>query len=79
MEDNLTPWERFKKAQGETRPWDFINPDTEYMSKEDADARYSICLECPSLGQVAKVCSECKCFMPAKVKLALAKCPVGKW
>jgi hypothetical protein len=79
MEENLTPWEKFKKAQGETRPWDFANPTTEYASKEDSDNRYSICLECPSIGQTTKICSECKCFMPAKVKLAKAKCPLGKW
>ena len=43
MEENLTPWQRYKKNLGETRPWDFINPNTEYVHKTVADKRYEIC------------------------------------
>lgn len=63
----------------EVRPWDFLNPNTEYASKEIAEERYSICVDCPRFTSLTKMCKECGCFMVAKTKLKNAHCPIGKW
>lgn len=49
------------------------------IAKQDiAQARYNICKECNDFTSL-KLCSNCNCFMPVKVKFALANCPKGKW
>ena len=75
----MTFLERWRESLGETRPWDFIKPDTELASKELASERYSICLSCPLFISTTKQCSKCGCFMSAKTRLAKAECPEGKW
>jgi hypothetical protein len=40
--------------------------------------RYNICVSCDSFTKI-KTCKKCGCIMPLKVKVATAKCPVGKW
>jgi hypothetical protein len=45
--------------------------------EETALTRLNICNGCDRLH--ARICGECKCFMPMKVKLAHAECPIGKW
>ena len=77
-EDNLTPWQRYKKNLGETRPWDMLNPAA-YTTEEIANARYEICASCPELISATKQCKKCGCFMVAKTKLEKATCPIGKW
>jgi hypothetical protein len=59
-------------------PVDFLNPRTQYADKDTRLARLNICRKCEQLTSV-KICSICKCFMPAKVKLADAECPKGAW
>lgn len=71
-------WENYKAKLGETRPWDFLNPKTQYVDKETAQKRYDICKSCPQL-LPTKQCNECKCFMKSKVTLAMAECPLHKW
>ena len=74
-------WEKIKSFidSDEVKPWDFLNRSTPYASDEEAGERYSICLECPELSKLTKRCNECGCFMAAKTKLKLAKCPLNKW
>ncbi len=79
MAEELSAWQRYKQNLGETRPWDFLDINTEYLSKEDADARLDICKACPELIQITTTCKKCGCFMAAKVKLAKASCPLNKW
>lgn len=67
-----------KQAQGKTSPVDFLNAYTEYADETTAENRLKVCEECPHL-MVTKQCSECLCFMPAKVKLLHAVCPKGLW
>lgn len=74
-----TPWQRYKKNLGDTRPWDMINPNIDKASEEEAAARYKTCLSCPELIKVTKQCKKCGCFMAAKTKLQGATCPLGKW
>lgn len=78
-EEKLTPWQQYKKNLGETRPWQLLNPATQYAAEEDAAMRFEICLSCPELIKLTKQCKKCGCFMAAKTKLAAAECPLGKW
>lgn len=77
-------WEQWKnnntrrQETGVVRPWDFVNPNTEYVADDEEEYRYSICQDCPHL-TIAKTCTQCGCFMPAKTKLLHANCPLNKW
>lgn len=79
MSEELSPWQKYKKNLGDTRPWDLLNPDTEWASEEKAAERFDICNSCPELLRLTKQCKQCGCFMAAKTKLELAVCPMGKW
>lgn len=79
MADKLTPWQKYKQSLGETRPWDIVNPNTEWASEEKSAKRYDICKACPELIKLTNQCKKCGCFMVAKTKLELATCPLGKW
>lgn len=46
--------------------------------KELINKRMNICKECPELTKV-RTCKKCGCFMPAKIRLASATCPLNKW
>lgn len=72
-------WKQWKENLGETRPWDLINPTTEYVSKEIAEKRFLICRSCPELIKLTKQCKKCGCLMHLKTKLENATCPIGKW
>lgn len=77
--ENLTPWQKYKKNLGETRPWDLANPNIEHVPDEVQKERYSICLACPELIKLTKQCKKCGCLMHLKTKLPAAVCPIGKW
>lgn len=72
-------WQKYKEKLGETRPWDLLNPATEYVDSAIAEQRYDICLSCPQLLKSTKQCKECGCFMLIKTKMQDAECPLGKW
>jgi hypothetical protein len=40
--------------------------------------RIELCKSCDRLNTF-NLCKECSCFMPAKVRLKKARCPLGKW
>ncbi|CAB4128608.1 hypothetical protein UFOVP225_46 [uncultured Caudovirales phage] len=61
------------------RPWDLINPHTEYVTKEEAAIRLDICKSCPELIQGLLQCKQCGCFMKAKTMIKHAECPLHKW
>jgi hypothetical protein len=48
------------------------------MIATDAAERMAICRKCPELWK-GKICKKCGCVMRLKVKLAIARCPLGKW
>lgn len=79
MSEEKSIWQKYKENLGDTRPWDMLNPETEWASEEVAEKRYSICQECPELIKLTKQCKKCGCFMFAKTKLEKAECPLGKW
>ena len=75
----ISPWQKWKSNLGETRPWDLVNPNSEWADISVSEERYSICQKCPELLSLTKQCKKCGCFMAAKTKLANATCPLGKW
>ena len=79
MEEELTPWQKYKQSLGETRPWDLLKSDTKYVDDEIQQFRFNVCLQCPELISLTKQCKKCGCFMSAKTKLEKAVCPLGKW
>lgn len=80
----MTPWEEWKKKnaekqrQGIVSPAAFFNPETVYADKDLEDQRLAICKDCEHY-LVTTQCSQCGCFMPAKVKLLYSSCPKGLW
>lgn len=78
-EENLTPWQRYKKNLGETRPWDLIKPNVAHVDEGVQKSRMDICSSCPELIDLTKQCKKCGCIMPLKTKLSAATCPLGKW
>ena len=80
----VSHWDEWKKKNakrqetGVVRPWDVINPETQYMEPEDAKARLDICNNCEFLNALHQ-CQKCGCVMPVKVTLKHASCPIGKW
>lgn len=80
------------EAPKKVRPWDLLQKyvpgaSPSRVSDEDAATRLAICDECPRLRKktnrhgLKSTCEECNCFMPEKVKLAGAYCPLTppKW
>lgn len=59
------------------RPWDVLNPHTQYVSSEVAERRMNVCRSCPRLS--LGVCRSCGCYMPLKTRMAHAECPEGLW
>ena len=80
----MTPWQEWKKKNAErqesgvVRPWDIVNPDTEYAPVDEIQRRMKICEDCEHY-LASKQCSQCGCFMPLKTRLVHAVCPVDKW
>ena len=75
----MSAWEEYKKKLGDTRPWDVLNPKTEWLSDEDTSARLDICRSCEFFNNLTKQCKQCGCMMHLKAKMKESSCPVGKW
>ena len=50
-----------------------------YLKTDEAYERVKICESCDKYLRLAKICGECKCFVPAKSRLRYANCPLNKW
>jgi hypothetical protein len=50
-----------------------------FASREDSKKRYSICNSCDNFLHKTKMCKKCRCYMPIKVILANAMCPISQW
>ena len=44
-----------------------------------AKERYDICKNCNLFNKMLRVCMDCHCFMPVKVRIQSVSCPLGKW
>ena len=62
---------------------DYLNGSIEYVAHHVKDARSATCKSCDKLIHIPMTrlgtCSQCGCFMDAKVTLARASCPLNKW
>jgi hypothetical protein len=72
-------WEKWKKSQGDSRPWHLLDPDAKIKDQDKIDKRFNTCKECVHFIKATTQCSECKCFMKLKTTLLDAECPIGKW
>jgi hypothetical protein len=72
-------WDKYKENLGDTRPWDLLNPNTEFASDSLQERRYSICKSCPEFIDLTTQCKKCGCIMKLKTKLSAAQCPINKW
>jgi len=45
----------------------------------ESEKRMEICKSCDRFQDTVKICKECGCFMPIKVKFIASECPLGKW
>ena len=55
-----------------------MSAETNHKS-EEVGKRIEHCRGCEHLLPKINVCRKCGCFMPAKVRLKWASCPIGKW
>lgn len=67
------------KNKKTVKPWDILDPRTNWTIKEVSRARMDICNTCPQLIKFTKQCKQCGCFMAVKTMLEEAVCPLGKW
>jgi hypothetical protein len=72
-------WQKYKESLGDTRPWDFMDPNTSYVEESVSKKRLDICIKCPEFFELTKQGKKCGCFMVLKTKLQDAECPLGKW
>ena len=75
----LTPWQKYKQNLGDTRPWDVLNPNTNWVKKDIHTSRLELCKACSEFISLTTQCKKCGCVMSIKTKLEAAKCPIGKW
>lgn len=47
--------------------------------RESVSQRLALCEACENFNAERRTCKKCGCYMPAKVYLITASCPIGKW
>lgn len=72
-----SPWQEYRKKLSAT-PLGLVDRGS-YTSEDESQSRLDMCNDCDSLIKLTKQCKECGCFMPLKVKLKNARCPLSKW
>lgn len=50
-----------------------------FVSEETYKERMMTCRGCDKYDEFENRCKECGCFLPAKAKVILDSCPLGKW
>lgn len=62
----------------EAKPHDLLDPRIPRVKRRLRKARLTICEGCEHYTPLNQ-CTQCGCFMPLKVTLPHAACPIGKW
>jgi hypothetical protein len=58
----------------------FLAPKTVLMKMNNYKViRLEICKSCEYFHQILRMCSQCGCFMPAKILIKSSSCPIKKW
>lgn len=63
----------------EVNPLTYLNKSEPRVSPKIAESRLDVCIQCDNYLKLTHQCSKCFCFMPAKVVLSKASCPIDKW
>ena len=50
-----------------------------FVSEEEYKERIMTCRDCDKFREVQNECAECGCYLPAKARIVLDSCPLGKW
>ena len=50
-----------------------------FLNEERQQVRKEICESCEHKIKITNICGKCGCFLPAKITLAPANCPIGLW
>jgi hypothetical protein len=79
MSEELSPWKKYKQNLGDTRPWDVLNPNTNWVDEDIHTSRFELCKSCPEFISLTTQCKKCGCFMAVKTRIEKAECPIGKW
>lgn len=58
---------------------DWITGDLKCVTEQVAASRLDICKKCEAFDPQLNICTVCACYMPIKVKLEKAECPMEKW
>lgn len=74
--DNI--WTNFVR-RFEVNPLTYLDKEEPRVSPQVAEERLNICEQCQHYIKLTHQCRKCFCFMPAKVMLMKASCPVYKW
>jgi hypothetical protein len=75
----MSKWKEWKESLGDSRPWHLFDEEKILKDESIANNRLDICLSCEFFNSTTRLCKKCGCFMPGKVRLANASCPIGKW
>ena len=54
----MSKWSEWKEAQGETKPWNLLDPNKYVEDEELGKTRLEICKACPELIKVTKICKK---------------------
>ena len=77
MPISKTPQESPQQVASQADLYKGNNP--EQLKAVEAYERLLICEDCDKYIKLARICSECKCFMPLKARFKAVTCPLGKW
>lgn len=58
---------------------DVISGNVELSSLSTVKSRRSICAVCPAKNNTLNTCTACGCYIPAKIRIAKADCPLSQW
>ena len=50
-----------------------------FVSEEEYKERIMTCRNCDKFREVQNECAACGCYLPAKARIVLDSCPLGKW
>ena len=86
MSDDLQSPSMMEKGKNLAKfSWKLINYIQQNHEKvlvvedETYKERIMVCRDCDKYREVQNECAECGCYLPAKARIILDSCPLGKW
>lgn len=58
---------------------DLVTGKIKFVTATVSNERMAICNGCDAQNKAIKTCTACGCFLPAKVRLKEASCPMELW